>query len=156
MDVDHVSGVELVKDAKKILISEEEFNAVTKGNIRYSKRLWEKVNIQYFKMKDSKYGPFKRAFDVFGDDTVVLIDANGHTKGNFITMVKNNDKFILLTADCRYAKDSWERIRLPGPLVDKSNFIESLKWIQTMAKDEECVGVLATHDNDIKPHVIEL
>lgn len=156
MDVDHVSGVELVKDAKKILISEEEFKSVIKGNIRYSRRLWKDVDIQPFSMNDSKYGPFNRAFDVFGDGTILMIDANGHTEGNFITMIKNNDKFVLLTADCGYSKESWEQIRLPGPISNKDNMIKSLKWVQTMANDENCVEVLATHDPNIKPHVIEL
>ena len=33
MDCDHASGIRLVKDAKKIMISEEEFKSVKKGNI---------------------------------------------------------------------------------------------------------------------------
>lgn len=156
MDVDHISGVKLVKDAKNILISEEEFNAIEKGNIRYAKRLWKGINIKYFKMNNSEYGPFKRAFDVFGDGTVLMIDANGHTEGNIVAMIKNNNKFVLLTGDCGYGKESWEKIRLPRPIVNKQNMITSLKWVQTMAKDKNCIEVLATHDPNVKPHLIEL
>lgn len=156
MDCDHVSGISLVKDAKRIMISEEEFKSVKRGNIRYGNRFWKDVNIEYFKMEDSQYGPFKRAYDVFGDGTVLLIDAKGHTEGNVIVMIKNNDKFILLTGDCGYQSDSWENLRLPGPLSNKEQMIESLKWVKTMYHKENCVGVFATHDPHIKPGIIDL
>lgn len=42
MDCDHASGIGLVKDAEKIMVSEEEFNSVKKGNIRYGK-----INMYY-------------------------------------------------------------------------------------------------------------
>ena len=156
MDCDHASGIRLVKDAKKIMISEEEFKSVKKGNIRYKNRFWEDVNVEYFKMKASEYGPFKRAYDVFGDGSVLMVDAKGHTEGNIIVMVKNHGKFILLTGDCGYQKESWESLRLPGPLSNKGQMIESLKWVRNMSHKENCVGLFATHDPDIKPKVIEL
>ena len=156
MDCDHASGIGLVKDAKRIMISEEEFNSVKKGNIRYGKRFWKDVNIEYFQMKDSEYGPFKRAYDVFGDGSVLMIDAKGHTEGNIIVMIRNNGKFILLTGDCGYQKDSWESLRLPGPMTNKDQMIQSLKWVNNMANKENCIGVFATHDTDIKPGAIYL
>lgn len=66
------------------------------------------------------------------------------------------DKIKIHVLNCGYTKESWENIRLAGPLSDKDNMIKSLKWVQTMAKDKNCVEVLATHDPNIKPHVIEL
>ncbi|MGL4740801.1 MAG: N-acyl homoserine lactonase family protein [Sarcina sp.] len=156
MDCDHASGIGLVKDAKKIMISEEEFQAVKKGNIRYRNRFWKGVNIEYFKMKDSEYGPFKRSYDVFGDGSILLMDAKGHTEGNIIIMIKKHGKFILLTGDCGYQKNSWEDLRLPGPLSNKYQMMVSLKWVRDMSHKENCVGVFATHDPDIKSGVIEL
>lgn len=156
MDCDHASGVKLVKDAKKIMISEDELNAIKKGNIRYGKHFWQDVNIEGFPMKNSEYGPYRKAYDVFQDGTVLLIDAKGHTKGNFVVMVRSNDKFILLTGDCGYAPDSWEKLRMPGPLDNKENMLESLKWIQHMAQDKNCLGIFATHDPVIKPGIINL
>lgn len=156
MDCDHASGLELVKDAKKIMISEEEFKAINKGNVRYAKRFWSGINIESFKMEESEYGPFNRAYDVYGDGTVVLIDAKGHTKGNIVVMVKNNNKFALITGDCGYAKDSWESLRMPGPLVNKEDMIRSLEWIRNMVHKKECVGVFATHDPEVKESLIIL
>ena len=156
MDADHISGLNLIKGTKKILVNEEELKSVVKGNIRYSKNFFKGINIETFKMNNSKYGPFKNAFDVFNDDTIIMIDANGHSAGNIITMVKNNNKFILLTGDCGYSQDSWENMRLPGPVYNKENMLTSLKWVQNMAKEENCLAVIANHDPKIKPKVIEL
>lgn len=156
MDCDHASGIKLVKDAKRIMISEDELSAIRKGNIRYRNRFWKDVNIESFQMKDSEYGTFKRAYDVFGDGKILLIDAKGHTKGNIVVMVKNNDKFVLLTGDCGYEKDSWENLRMPGPLYNKDDMLKSLKWIQVMAHKDNCEGVFATHDPNIKPQVMDL
>lgn len=156
MDCDHASGLELVKDAKKIMVSKEELDATKKGDIRYAKRFWTGINIEDFTTKESEYGPFKKAYDVFGDGTVLLVDAKGHTKGNIVVMVKNNDKFILITGDCGYAEESWKSLRMPGPLVDKNDMITSLKWIRDMARKKECEGVFATHDPEVKESTIIL
>lgn len=156
MDVDHISGLELVKDAKTILASKEELNAVNKGDVRYAKRLYKNIDIKPFEMKESQYGPFKRSYDVFGDNTVLMVDISGHTNGTVATLIQNNGKFVLLTADCGYAKESWENMRLPGPMLDKSKMIKTLKWVKDMAHKENCVKVLANHDPEIEPQVIEL
>lgn len=156
MDCDHSSGLGLVKDAKKIMISEEEMKAINKGNIRYGKRFWNGVNLESFKMEKLEYGPFNRGYDVFQDGTILLLDTKGHTEGNIVVMVKNNCKFILLTGDCGYAKDSWENLRMPGPLVNKDDMITSLKWVKNMAHKKECVGVFATHDPDVKEKIVIL
>ena len=156
MDCDHASGIRLVKDAKRIMISEDEFKSIKKGDIRYKNRFWKDVNMEYFQMEDSEYGPHKKTYDVFEDGSVLMVDAKGHTEGNLIVMIKNHGRFILLTGDCGYQKESWEDLRLPGPLSNKNKMIESLKWVRNMAHRENCVGVFATHDPSIKPGVIEL
>lgn len=156
MDVDHISGVDLVKDAKQILTSKEELQAATTGELRYEKRLWENVNIHTFEMKNSSYGPFGRSYDVFNDESILMIDVAGHTKGSSATLVQNNGKFILLTGDCGYSKDSWEKLRLPGPISDKGKMRKTLEWVGEMSHKEGCIEILATHDPEVKPHIIEL
>lgn len=156
MDVDHASGLEMVKDARNIRINSEELKAVKKGDIRYAKRLWNGVDIQGFQMVNSSYGPFHRSYDVFGDGSVVMVDVEGHSKGSTAALIQNNGRFVLLTGDCGYALPSWEELRLPGPVSDKDKCHKSLKWVQEMSKREDCVEVLACHDTSVKPHVIEL
>lgn len=156
MDGDHISGLRLVKDAKRILTSREELEVATKGELRYVKRLWQGVDIQPFEMNHSEYGPFGRSYDVFGDGTVLMVDISGHSNGTSATLIQKNGKFVLLTADCGYAKDSWESIRLPGPVSEKDKMKRSLEWVREMSQKEGCIEILANHDQEVKPHVIEI
>ena len=107
-------------------------------------------------MESSKYGPFKRSYDVFGDESVLMVDVAGHSKGTVATLIQNNGKFVLLIADCGYAKDSWESMRLPGPISDKNKMIKTLQWVRNMAHNENCIKVIANHDPEIKSQTIEL
>ena len=50
-------------------------------------------------------------------------------------------------------KKDW--IWLPVSL-DKQKQRQSLQWIREQSMDERCIESLATHDTDIRPHVIEL
>ena len=43
-----------------------------------------------------------------------------------------------------------------GVALDKVKQRQSLMWIREQAMDPNCIESLATHDTDIKPHVIEL
>ncbi|MGG7059037.1 hypothetical protein ACQPUY_14505 [Clostridium nigeriense] len=107
-------------------------------------------------MEKSEYGPFKRAYDIFSDGTILILDAKGHTKGNIIVMVRNGDKFALITGDCGYAEESWKSLRIPGPLVNKNDMITSLKWVRNMAYKKESIGIFATHDPKVKESTIIL
>ena len=70
--------------------------------------------------------------------------------------ISNNDKFVLLVADCGYGKKSWEDGVLPGVVYKKSDMVASLDWVKKMADDPTCVEVLASHDTEVQPHVITL
>lgn len=156
LDVDHVSGVGLVKDARNIMVSREEILAGNSRQIRYNKKLWKDVELKSYDYADSKVGPIQRAFDIFGDESVLLVSTPGHSQGSATMYIQNNDKYALLTGDTGYAKDSWEKLRLPGPIYDKEAMKNSLEWVKYMANQKECVGVLASHDTEITTHIIEL
>lgn len=99
LDVNHTSGLELVKEAKHIMRSKEELEAAQKGEIRYLDRFWNGVNLEPFEMKASSYDPFGRSYDLFSDESVLLIDVVGHTKGTSLVMIQNQGQFVLLTGD---------------------------------------------------------
>lgn len=156
LDVDHVSGVELVKNAKCICANEAELYAVGKGDIRYNKKLWENIIIHPFQMKDTGIGPHGRSLDVFQDGTVQFIDMSGHSAGTTGVIINNQERFVLITADACYNHQSWEEMRLPGITVDRDKAEAALRWVHDMSKKKECVEILATHDPEIKPHRIVL
>ena len=55
-----------------------------------------------------------------------------------------------------YATKSWKEMITSGVSLDKVMQRKSLQWIREQSMDANCIESLATHDTDIKPHVIEL
>lgn len=154
MDVDHVSGLELVKDAKRIFASEAELHAIDKGDIRYNKKIWKNIEIHPIHMEDTGLGPHGRSFDVFQNGTVQFVDLSGHSAGTTGVLVSNHGKIVLITSDACYNHQSWEKMCLPGITVNKQKAKRALGWIHDMSRREGCVEILATHDPEIKPHKI--
>lgn len=153
---DHVSGLKLVKDAKKVIVSDLEWKEAKEKPSRYVASMWEGVNIEQYSFSQTGIGPESLSFDLFGDDTIMMVYTPGHTMGLSATIVKNNDKFILLTSDVGYAKKSWEQMILPGVQVDKEKVKTSLKWVKNQSEMPNCIEAIANHDYDIKPKTIQL
>ncbi|MCW3122190.1 MAG: beta-lactamase, partial [Flavipsychrobacter sp.] len=73
LHADHVSGLKLVTGAKKILVSDIELKDATNNPMRYISSMWAGVNIETFSFEPSKYGPEKKSFDLFGDDSLIFV-----------------------------------------------------------------------------------
>ncbi|MBM6507072.1 MULTISPECIES: N-acyl homoserine lactonase family protein [Staphylococcus] len=158
MHCDHADGLRLVKDAKHVLVSEEEYEAIQKDKMHYLPHEWKGVHLETFKFEDSDLGPKKKAFDLFGDGTIKMIWSPGHSKGLSSTIVKSydNEKFLFLVSDIGYASKSWKENILPGVLVDKKDAQQSLNWVIEMVQNPNCIEAIANHDPDVKPHIVEL
>lgn len=153
MDVDHVNGIQSVKDAKHIMASKEEIDAANKGKVRYWKKQWKGIRFDEFLFNEDKKSG-KKVFDVFGDGTVSVIFTPGHSAGSITILVKNNDKSVLIAGDTGYLKSSWRELRLPGPVYNKSKMKEALQWINSI--EQNSTTILASHDPEIEDQIIEL
>ena len=154
---DDASGMKLVGDAKKILVSEEEWRVANKTPLVYLPHEWSGVPVQTYEYDQSKIGPFNKSYDVFGDGSVVQIYTPGHSKGLTSTLVRGIDgKYVLLAADVGYAQESWEKMLTPGICVDRNQAITSLGWTREMAHHPDCIKALANHDSEIDQQVITL
>ena len=158
MDGDHIDGLRLVKDAKNIMVSREEWqdSQSKKYGYRYHSEVWNGVDVGTFEFANSGIGPFGKSFDVFGDGSIQLVSTPGHSHGLFTTLIQGKEKFVAIIGDTGYMKKSWEEIWLPGLTVDKDAATRSLKWVQNLSKKQNCEAILATHDPSIKPHTIEI
>ena len=156
LHTDHASGLKLVKDAKNILVSEEELAYAATEKVKYVHHMWEGVNLKTFKLTASPYGPVKRSYDLFGDESIIFVYLPGHTPGLVGTLIQNNGKFVLLTSDCGYAYKSWEQMIPPWHITTREEIFKSFEWISAMAKKNGCVACLANHETDLKSRVIEL
>ena len=157
LDCDHANGLRAVKDAKHIIVAQEELDCARKnGFIRYKKKWWEGVDMQTIKWNGTE-GPAGKSFDLFGDGSIKMINIPGHCDGLCAVKITREDgKYVLLFSDGGYATKSWKEMITSGVSLDKEMQKKSLMWIREQAMDSNCIESLATHDTDIKPHVIEL
>jgi len=154
---DHASGMKLVKDAKNILVSEQEWKVANKKSPVYLPHEWAGVNVETYQFDQTNIGPFDQAWDVFGDGSLIQIYTPGHSAGLTSTLIKgSNGKYVLLAADVGYSQKSWEEMLTPGICVNRNQAITSLGWIKEMAHDSNCIKALANHDPEVDSQIIEL
>ncbi len=155
LDVDHIAGAEDFKGTKVMYADEKEIEDAYKGGLRYNKKLAAHVILTALPMADDKEAPFEKSCDLFGDGSFVVYQAPGHSHGSVIVKVTDlkTGKYILITGDSGYNKDSWDKLNLPGPVADKEIMLEALRWVAAQRTDKDCVGVYAAHDPEksVKP-----
>lgn len=157
LDCDHANGLEAVRDAKHILCAAEELDCARKNSlIRYKKKWWKGVDLHTFEWNGSE-GPAKKSFDLFGDGSIKMINIPGHCDGLCAIKITNEEgRYVLLFSDGGYATKSWKEMITSGVALDKNKQRLSLQWIREQSMDANCIESLATHDTEIRPHVIEL
>jgi len=160
LDCDHANGLNLVADAKQILVSKDELlfaeNKTPVNRIRYNADWWRSTKMQTFDWNGTE-GPVGKSYDVFGDGSLVMVNIPGHSKGLCALKITGSDgRFVLLYADGGYARKSWEQLITSGIADDKAAQKKSLEWIREQSLNANCVESLANHDPDVQPHIIEL
>ncbi|UUZ95559.1 N-acyl homoserine lactonase family protein [Paenibacillus sp. P25] len=147
LDVDHISGLELLKGAKKFLVSEPEWRSADP-----SKQVWYPgIEFESFALEPIPYGPYKLGKDVFGDGLVYLVYTPGHTNGHVSVLARVESGWSLLASDTGYAEKSWKELLLPGFTTDDKKALESLQWVKEFAERDDCIAALANHDPLIQP-----
>ena len=156
MDIDHDSGLRLVRGAKRIMLSPGEWEAIHSLQARYVKKPLADIRFEQIPFVSDDTAPFGRAWDVFGDQTVMVISTPGHSQGSVTVRVSDGERFALIVGDTGYNSDSWEKLNLPGPLYDKVAMKKSLSWVAEQRALPECIAVLAAHDSAEKRKKIDL
>lgn len=158
LDCDHVNGLKLVSDARRILVSNDEIKLAENGSlinkIRYNKDWWSGTKLEGFDWNGTD-GPVEKSYDVFGDGSLTLVNIPGHCKGLCALKITNSDgKYVLLFSDGGYASKSWEEQITSGIADNKKEQKKSLAWIRKQSLDSDCLESIANHDPDIRLHVI--
>lgn len=151
---DHVSGLEHVKDAKKIITSELEWKYAHK-RAGYVKSMWKGIDVRTFDLKEIPFGPFNLGLDLFGDETLYLVHTPGHSDGMFSVLVKMDNGWVLLASDVGYSSKSWDDMITPGITTNKEDARKSLNWVKEFSNKEDCLRVIANHDPNIQPIIIK-
>lgn len=160
LDCDHANGLKLVSDAKDILVSQDELDMLNKKSpvlkIRFQPKWWSGTKIKGFTYNNDE-GPVGKAYDLFGDGSIKMINIPGHSDGLCAVKIKNSDgKYVLLFSDGGYGEKSWRDMITSGITMDKEKQYQSLKWIREQSLSPDCIESIANHDVNIKPHTIEL
>ena len=156
MDFDHTSGLRLVKDAKDIRCSEEEWAACNKLSLRYVDTWTGICQVKAFAFQESGIGPVGRSCDVFGDGTLLLVHTPGHSHGLFSAMICGKNGYIVLGNDAAYLPESFSEHHIPGFTVDKKLAEQSLNWLIQCKNDPDCLGVYVNHDPTVQELELEV
>lgn len=93
---------------------------------------------------------FTRSHDVFGDNSVILVDLAGHTPGSVGVLTHTAEGWILIAGDAAWHELQIEKIRqkssYPGVLVDE-NRGEAFRTLQRLHLARHAVTVIPTHDH---------
>lgn len=66
-----------------------------------------------------------------------------------------NNGWVVLASDVGYSESSWREMILPGITTDKKAAYSSLKWLKDFSQRKDCISVIANHDLEIKPGIME-
>lgn len=116
---DHVSGIADMRDVS-IMVSQEEAAFIESDDPAAALiHSFEGLAITPLNYREGPYLGFERSFDVFGDGSVIMVPAPGHTPGSTITFIHTEDgKHYALIGDLVWQK---EGIDLPAerPLISR-------------------------------------
>lgn len=156
MDFDHASGLRLVKEAKDIRCSEEEWIACNKFSLRYVDTWTGICNVDTFSYTQSGIGPVGRSYNVFGDGTLFLVHTPGHSQGQFSVMIRGKGGYVVLGNDAAYLPESFSKHKIPGFTVNNQLAAKSLDWLIQCKNDPSCLGVFVNHDPTVHEQTLEV
>jgi N-acyl homoserine lactone hydrolase len=147
LDIDHDSGLRLVKKAPAIYATKEEQLALHSLDLRYVRKPCRGISFKTIVWNGTE-GPFGKSWDVFNDNSVVVLFTPGHSRGSLSIKVQAKDDFVLIVGDSGYNAHSWDSLAMPGPVASKEDLKTTLSWIAAQRKDPHCRKVLCAHDTD--------
>ena len=156
LDADHVADLKQVNRAGHILLPEDEYfwSCRTVYKARQPRSLWldQPIERQYY--RGSPLGPMRWAIDLFGDESIQLVNLPGHTDGQAAILVQDGAGFVLLAADAAFSPRNWQERITPGFGFNRELQLKSLDWIRTMAEKPNCRAVLCSHDPAVPEETI--
>ena len=158
LDPDHVAGLRHLRGAKRIVLPEDEYfwacRTVYKARQPWS--LWMDTPIQRLFYRGSPVGPNRWAIDLFGDESVLLVNTPGHTDGHASVLLRSGGRFAVLAGDAAFSPRNWQEDVSPGFGFDREMQRKSLHWLREMSEDPACAAILCSHDAEVSPGTIEL
>ncbi len=132
MHFDHSSGANEFAGAK-LLIQQAEYQAAFPDveNYAYFDKAW------YSALENSDKELLQGEYDVFGDDSVIIYSAPGHTPGHQVLYLDLKDTGpILLSGDLYHFRFSRDHRRVPTFNFDREKSLKSMTDIENLLKQK--------------------
>jgi N-acyl homoserine lactone hydrolase len=128
--MDHIGGIEDFPAAEVHADASEwaacKHSRMTQGYVPAPYLERESIPVLW---EDEAYGPFARHADLFGDGSVVLLPAPGHTVGSLMVLVNLAGGSVLYTGDAAWVDENW---RDPVPKGFLARNLVERDWRQGM------------------------
>ena len=158
LDPDHTGGLHELRGAKRILLPEDEYfwTCRTVYKMRQPTALWMDMDVERFWYRGSPLGPNRWAYDLFGDESFMLVNLPGHTDGMCAAIIRNGGRFAVLAADAAICRENLDSLTPPGFCFDKGLARRSIQYLASLRGESGCEGVLLSHDAQEKREIIRL
>ncbi|QNQ10327.1 N-acyl homoserine lactonase family protein [Sphingomonas alpina] len=97
----------------------------------------------------SKADPVSGDRDVFGDGSVTMIDAPGHTPGHHALLVRLKHGTYLLTGDAAHFQENYDSNGVPAYNSSRPDTLTSLDHIKKLAKDRKATVIIQHEAADV-------
>lgn len=125
---DHIGGLEDFP-AAEVRVTAEELAYGLNQPSNWSEPL-ARAKVETFTFDGGAYGPFERHHDFFGDGSLILLPAPGHTPGSTMALVNLPQTSVLIMGDAAWTEENWA---LPMPKGGLPRRVFDQDWKQGMA-----------------------
>ncbi len=111
---DHISGIEDFQDTAEVWVTKEAYDWMMSSGVKEKLYIQElskhqKIKWRFIQLNSGPYENFERSFDVFQDNSVVLVPLPGHSPGSLGMFVKlHSGKRIFFTGDTTWVLEGFE------------------------------------------------
>ena len=164
---DHAGELEYFSEAVAVVTSAEHMAAMGQTGLggylpkEYDQvRTWDFIDFG----QTQPLGMLPRSQDLFGDGSVVLLDATGMTAGGLAVLVRLPSGPVLLCGNLAWTQEQYFHARLPGLVFDREGWWDKVwrlkKWKElapelVVLPDHEWKAVEAAVTADMQLHVFE-
>ena len=147
---DHIGGLEDFP-AAEVRVTAQELAFGLNQPSNWSEPL-ARANVETFTFDGGTYGPFNRHHDFFGDGSLILLPAPGHTPGSTMVLVNLPQTSVLIMGDAAWTEENWAEPMPKGGLPrrvfdsDWEQGMAALYQVNSWAKAWPELVVLSGHD----------
>ena len=150
---DHIGGLSELVGARIIVGAEEwasldkplpVLNGLMTNHIKLPGLVWEPVS--FGPLPDASLEPFESGYDVFGDQSLVLLPTPGHTPGSLSLLLRQAGlPPILFVGDLTYDIHHLDDEHVPG-VGRRRELLESTRRVKALRERHPGLVVAAAHD----------